>query len=1081
MKGDFTRDTFSLEKQYQAVLMQQGRAQLDADWNEQAAIAVRRDETTARDIAGRCGGPKGGAAFAVMLHGPDGKMAPAGDFYLSAGRYYVDGIQCELEKPVRFSKQKNRGFLDEKNETIREGKRYLLYLDVWRRHVTALEDPAIRETALGGPDTASRVQTVWQARLLELSGEEAEGALCGNTFPSFDKATAASTGTLAAYTKPEDAKPSPCAVPAGAGYTGLENQLYRVEIHQPGTAGKATYKWSRDNGIVAAAVLGVDGNRITVSTLGPDEALGFARDQLVELIDDTLELEGKPGQLVRIAEIPTGGRTIVLENAVAAPLAGLDAAQLALRHAKVRRWDGTGTVPNEGARKLESGIAIQFSPDPKRTYRTGDYWLIPARAATAESPTGDIEWPQDGGAPAFMRPHGIRHHYCKLALLRAKAPTEKGKRGLNYLEHTDCRCLWPPLTEPKIEYIGGDGQEVMPDLKRAAGDPPTLFRLPYPLSVRVTNMQCAGRKLALRFLITSGNGILWFVPTPAVEHPADISTPGVQEVTVADAAGIVSCDWYLDGVNTTQQVEAALVDDKGTIVCGPILFTASLNVAKNVAYLPEKCEVMANAKPPVKTVHDAIEFLCRQKRGGCCEVVDPRDQSRNIPSIVAKAIEEKRTDICLCLLGGDVPHKLPKGWKIERDDQEVHLRLVGCGQGARIEFGDSLVFEGLASLTLRDLELNSLFVGEKPTEVMVAAGGCMEVSITGCRITGIVPATTLVGIGGFDRILLRDSVLEAGRSKGLEAYVGLMEAGGAGSLGVLFSDCTWPGFKGRSEKAAEKFFKDNDAAARAALGKKLAEAYKESGLESVLSRAEIQALLVLLAAIMAKKGDSGLLVNALTGLRAAAFRALGADALVVMPVTGMTGEAAELADPDAGSRVVIEDNDITGHVSLNGFSSDKQFDPEMINKAREMYKKTPPNVLPLGGMLQLRGNRLTRLMLAAAVVDQVSGNISANNGNLPAPFARSTITDNVIDAAGSLIVTGWLTMSGNQFSLAAQRAQAAATPGTFTTHYTFNNFLALALVFSRQGVYVGNQSNQPATIVHVDAISDGAANLGISI
>ena len=39
MKGDFTRDTFDPRNNYTSVLMQQGRAQVDADWNEQAAIA----------------------------------------------------------------------------------------------------------------------------------------------------------------------------------------------------------------------------------------------------------------------------------------------------------------------------------------------------------------------------------------------------------------------------------------------------------------------------------------------------------------------------------------------------------------------------------------------------------------------------------------------------------------------------------------------------------------------------------------------------------------------------------------------------------------------------------------------------------------------------------------------------------------------------------------------------------------------------------------------------------------------------------------------------------------------------------
>jgi hypothetical protein len=46
---------------------------------------------------------------------------------------------------------------------------YLVYLDVWERHLTALDDPALREVALGGPDTTTRVQTVWQVRAVPLA------------------------------------------------------------------------------------------------------------------------------------------------------------------------------------------------------------------------------------------------------------------------------------------------------------------------------------------------------------------------------------------------------------------------------------------------------------------------------------------------------------------------------------------------------------------------------------------------------------------------------------------------------------------------------------------------------------------------------------------------------------------------------------------------------------------------------------------------------------------------------------------------------------------------------------------------
>ena len=45
----------------------------------------------------------------------------------------------------------------------------LAYLDVWGRHVTALDDPRLREVALGGPDTDTRLKRVWQVKVLPLA------------------------------------------------------------------------------------------------------------------------------------------------------------------------------------------------------------------------------------------------------------------------------------------------------------------------------------------------------------------------------------------------------------------------------------------------------------------------------------------------------------------------------------------------------------------------------------------------------------------------------------------------------------------------------------------------------------------------------------------------------------------------------------------------------------------------------------------------------------------------------------------------------------------------------------------------
>ena len=56
MKGDFTRDLFDPTRHYSGVLMQQGRVQLDADWNAQDGIQRYRAEVAARDVIGASGG-----------------------------------------------------------------------------------------------------------------------------------------------------------------------------------------------------------------------------------------------------------------------------------------------------------------------------------------------------------------------------------------------------------------------------------------------------------------------------------------------------------------------------------------------------------------------------------------------------------------------------------------------------------------------------------------------------------------------------------------------------------------------------------------------------------------------------------------------------------------------------------------------------------------------------------------------------------------------------------------------------------------------------------------------------------------
>jgi hypothetical protein len=578
MKGDFTRDTFRPEKHYQQVLMQQGRVQLDADWNEQAAIVAQRDATMMADLVGRCGGPAGNAAFQILTQLSEKQQAPPGDFYLSAGRYYVDGVLCELEAPeppeapVLFSAQPHRRYSPDAARTLEADggtpAHYLVYLDVWQRHVTVHDDPDLREPALGGPDTGTRVQTIWQVRALRI-GEWNPQEPCAA--PEFDALVRPAFPTLSARTVTPDAESAPCTVPSSAGYRGLENQLYRVEIHKPGGLGTATFKWARDNGSVVARILSnvaADPSQLNLESLGRDGAATFAPGDLVEIVHDANELEGTPGQLARVVTTTAETGSVTVEP--------LDSALLPVNRddgPRLRKWDRFLTIPStsgDGAFvALESGIEVRFDAASPAQFRTGDYWLIPARAASPEVEAGRIEWPGSPEDPGPLPPKGIKHHYARLGVVMANSNN-------TVTSVADCRCLWPPLSSvPHLFYVSGDGQAVQPTSEHAVthhvnGRP--FYKLPQPLVVGVPGAHCLREEARVHIEV---------VKTGAGRSDGLVTTTGPSGVASGitvnlDAHGLARFDFYLDGVHGTQQVTAVLLNAADRPLLPPVVFTARL-------------------------------------------------------------------------------------------------------------------------------------------------------------------------------------------------------------------------------------------------------------------------------------------------------------------------------------------------------------------------------------------------------------------------------------------------------------------------------------------------------------------------
>ena len=420
MKGDFTRFTFDPTAHYTQVRKQQGRVDLDADWNEYLDIQSYLSETTHTDVIGACGAPEEGGGFKAEGVLPDGS-----DLNLSAGRIYVDGILCEAESPITYLTQPD----DPSPPALSpaDGRRDLILLDVWKRHLTALEAPPIREVALGGPDTTTRVQTVWQVKVLEGVGDWD----CGDPLPEHPLVIPPldDRGRLTSFVDPATPPEDVCDVPTAGGYRGLENRLYRVEIHQTGDINSATFKWSRDNGAVVFAIEAFDGGdptKIQVKSLGRDQVLGLRIGDWVEVLGDTSELHGTPGTLAKITDLDEAKRELTLSVDVSAH-SGED-------HPKVRRWDQeSDALPvSTSELELEDGVKVQFADG---AFQTGDYWVFAARTATA-----DVEHLTDSA------PFGIVHHYCGLAVLAWRQEAGEDEEVIWEADLTDCRPLFPALT-----------------------------------------------------------------------------------------------------------------------------------------------------------------------------------------------------------------------------------------------------------------------------------------------------------------------------------------------------------------------------------------------------------------------------------------------------------------------------------------------------------------------------------------------------------------------------------------------------------------------------------------------------------
>lgn len=489
MSGDYSRHSYDPLRKYSATLLQQGRVALDSDWNEWVASVERRLRAGTVDTIGRATVPRETPdGFRIAISGTGANKAMT----IGRGRMYAAGLLAENpgDNPQRFDLIEphpgGRGSLGVLGEVLGSDTisyleqpflsavtrpwlpapealpagngPHLVYLDVWQREVTHVEDPGLLEPALGGVDTSTRLQTVWQVRVLPDVGAAVDCQTPDAQIPGWVQRTRASAGRLTTEEIPVAQDDDPCLVPAAAGFRGLENHLYRVEIHRGGgtgvAAGDARFKWSRENASIATRISAINAaDKIVVESVGRDEFLRIREGDWIEVTDDRRELAGLSGDMCLVKSVEDSTRAIVLTHPLSADLQppGNNGDTLHNRNTRLRKWDQRGrildrngselvnlddplqlndparrgTLPVPGAAngvQLESGILLRFDVEPNDgVLRVGDHWNFAARSAS-----GRFERLVD--AP----PRGIHHHYCRLAVVTFPDTV------------VDCRHLWPP-------------------------------------------------------------------------------------------------------------------------------------------------------------------------------------------------------------------------------------------------------------------------------------------------------------------------------------------------------------------------------------------------------------------------------------------------------------------------------------------------------------------------------------------------------------------------------------------------------------------------------------------------------------
>ncbi len=453
MASDRARITFDPTRTYRSVLAQQGRVTLEADVNEQASILTESQRLEAIDVIGPAGTPDDGYKVAV---------SPAGALEILPGTMYVGGWRMSLPAAVPLAAQPD--WLDQpapNPTTVSRNQQSLVALLVTEQSITAVEDQALLEVALGGPDTAARARLMQHLLQIPTSSSTCEDAqttlaraltLQGLTL---DPATLALSfnATLAVSFFPPTTPADPCCPPAAGGYLGADNQLVRLTVTSfTAPSGTLLWGWNNASFLFRASLLtNSTSSQVLLLTQSPvDSSHSPQPGQAVEILRSTAALG--PTSEANFAAAPQGivvtlgSATTTYDpttNTLTLPAGTLPADYLSDPNPLfLRLWQAQVPFTSGQPAQLDttSGLAVTITLNalPTSPILTRPFWRFAVRPNTPQKiyPQRYLTSPQPAEGP--------RQWLCDLAIVK---PFFNANQKSTWTILADCRRPFLPLTQ----------------------------------------------------------------------------------------------------------------------------------------------------------------------------------------------------------------------------------------------------------------------------------------------------------------------------------------------------------------------------------------------------------------------------------------------------------------------------------------------------------------------------------------------------------------------------------------------------------------------------------------------------------